>query len=170
MKFPSIFMEGMVNEKKEYNRLSAGDCLVHSSVPRSAWSFSCSTRKVDVPVPASTFTNKRSAFTLPSGIIRNCAGSVDGTCQDAMRVKTVRYHSSLSGFTRTLQVTGGRSSVSTGATAVASAQTIKPVICASGRMRIAQHHLTMAPKTHWGYPSNWRVRRWSWPVVPYWRR
>ncbi|MGK9174909.1 fimbrial protein [Yokenella regensburgei] len=41
-----------------------------------------------------------------------------------MRVRSVRYHSGLSGFTRTLQVAGGNSSVSTGATAVASAETI----------------------------------------------
>lgn len=95
--------------------------------PGSAWSFICPTQTVDVPVPASTFTNKSSTFTLPSGIIRNCEGSIDGIdglYQDAMRVKTVRYHSSLGDFTRTLQVAGGRSSVSTGATAVASAQTI----------------------------------------------
>lgn len=96
--------------------------------PRSAWSFSCSTRTVDVPVSPAYFTNgfasKSTTFTLPSGVIPNCNGTTTSLWHDAIRVRSVRYDSSLSGFTRTLKVEGGNSSVSTGSTAVASAQTI----------------------------------------------
>ncbi|RDT53778.1 fimbrial protein [Escherichia coli] len=93
---------------------------------RSALGFSCNTTSVTVSVPVSTFTSsgKGTVFTLPSAVIPGCNGRVDSMYKDAMRVRSVMYDSSLSTFSRLLQVTGGSSSTSTGMTAIGSAQTI----------------------------------------------
>lgn len=95
---------------------------------RAALGFVCNTTSVNVSVPVSTFTSvfsgKGTVFTLPSAVIPGCNGTVDSMYKDAMRVRSVRYHSSLSTFSRLLQVTGGSSSTSTGMTAISSAQTI----------------------------------------------
>lgn len=94
--------------------------------PKTALSFGCTGgNTLTVAVSTSTFTStKGTTFTLPQGVFR-CSGSVDSAFQDAMRVRSVKYHTSLKPFARTLQAGSKTYANAAGTnTAISSAQNI----------------------------------------------